>query len=1334
MMGGDSTNINGVPRRLSKPRTKTSSTVLSSSDRGIDIETPSMLSDQQDYFGDHAAVVSSQGERRSRRKSRSRIRAYLYGSNSEATQSPSDDEDEQSTLAGAARDVRKRLSRTGSSIMQLQSAKASTARLSDASSSRLQLTGSQSSDAEESAMLADQIKERAYKDSMAAQNHVTSPVDEHKHVDSIMAPVRRKSLYTPGLATRNPSDILKKPPQSETIDPHVDRDYYYDPSKPQESPLSQLAALQLGNDGRSTPSNFDYPQLGGLQLGTLRVTNGIGSPTPRNRTPDSVCQSSTLDSKSHDEYFTASEGSVVGRHSPALPHRGDSPLKFESTDSFSTPPYDHNNATPGGSSPARTPDCAVSMAHAYISELDGSPFKLDGASGFRADRMPTNDEAIVIPQDEGPATEMWRKFIEDAEIRHGSNETQEDALRKLNGNNPPSLSGLDDVHRPSISGSISSRYSIPIETPNTDSGYGSKISLEASRNVVATNLVRPELSTTSQEEHHSRPQNLSSGFSSPRITQIPSNRSVSGPRDMPQFMSGQGRYSLQESGPPPLPYSFSVMPRPTLPVKGESSARSPTHKSVRKLQKSRPKSQPLFPIITGQGCRELAEVRIPRVPSIIAAKHAERLSQFPLLNHTFPSSQHTHVDEPISPNGTCTEVYPLPIRFPSPANALEAAAAGDLTDSYKPARREVSQSRARSKSRPCSSVVENGHLSHSRASSKDRHNAVGQMDDYDEESPASGIVRSPSWSNFGRGRLSKEHKRLAKQEREDEKRLAKEEKELEKRLVKDRRDYEKQNRKREDKAKSSRSRSTSRIRGRSADRATENEAMAIADFGTVTESLGQSPYDIATSMFPRTSRDTSNWHPHQISTAMPRPKSVVGMNEAAAAEAGRARSRTRSQSIGRPILPVEQILYHYENTNTRLRPKTMFVDTTPMPAVAAVDLKAHNGSWKRDWHQTRDLTGAKDSAIGPLDNCRGFCERSSKAQSVHVDVPPVPALPSPQQVQAREAQHTKSRPQSMLIEIPTQSAQPLPVTQKDSKEVIELTGSGAPKLDTTVKAGKTRASKIVPDLWTSGSLERKAPRSGCEPEVVNSIGGTHSDEETPGVQKDNIWEAQRQAWKERRKSAGEALLRNQISGIYQNRPATTNPLPPQELEHHNPTPVRAFTADPRGVSTPNRPTLSPSASFPNPLASHPHTQQPSFGAPPNQPVSASQRPDLTSQSTFREVVRPGPSPLAPRPASTYTPQHQSPGLLRTQTTFSVPRKSIGSGTTTPTKSVNRLTGRYDGGLLYGYEPGCGLGGSAGTRGAKTEASRKSIDVSRGFGLDLSDVPIFVAPATAGGAR
>ncbi|KAF2740360.1 hypothetical protein EJ04DRAFT_507896 [Polyplosphaeria fusca] len=51
--------------------------------------------------------------------------------------------------------------------------------------------------------------------------------------------------------------------------------------------------------------------------------------------------------------------------------------------------------------------------------------------------------------------------------------------------------------------------------------------------------------------------------------------------------------------------------------------------------------------------------------------------------------------------------------------------------------------------------------------------------------------------------------------------------------------------------------------------------------------------------------------------------------------------------------------------------------------------------------------------------------------------------------------------------------------------------------------------------------------------------------------------------------------------------------------------------------------------------------------------------------------------------------------------------------------------RYSGGYGYGYERGYGVGGSAGTRVLHSAASRKSMHYSHQFGVDLSDVPVFL---------
>ena len=141
---------------------------------------------------------------------------------------------------------------------------------------------------------------------------------------------------------------------------------------------------------------------------------------------------------------------------------------------------------------------------------------------------------------------------------------------------------------------------------------------------------------------------------------------------------------------------------------------------------------------------------------------------------------------------------------------------------------------------------------------------------------------------------------------------------------------------------------------------------------------------------------------------------------------------------------------------------------------------------------------------------------------------------------------------------------------------------------------------------------------------------------------------------------------------------------------------------------------------------------------PETPLPAewlSSKPEVKeTQPAFRRLSEGSQSPTVNKQASRsfhlpMTPPESPPSSNNTSTTSLQVPGSKGRHVVGATASFDRLSGRYDGGLSFGYEPGFGLGGSAGTRGVKTGASRKSVEVSRGFGIDLSDVPIFVAPSS-----
>ncbi|KAL8880601.1 MAG: hypothetical protein Q9198_002023, partial [Flavoplaca austrocitrina] len=137
--------------------------------------------------------MPAHGERKEPHNRRSKIKSYLYGPSPESGYSHSSDDDESSPRRFADV-VKRRLSRTDSAISQSLTVGATSAA---SSSSRLHLPDSSSSDLDEHNAVKEQIKEKVWIDTLAAQNHVSTPIDEDKHPDSVKSPIRRRSLYTP---------------------------------------------------------------------------------------------------------------------------------------------------------------------------------------------------------------------------------------------------------------------------------------------------------------------------------------------------------------------------------------------------------------------------------------------------------------------------------------------------------------------------------------------------------------------------------------------------------------------------------------------------------------------------------------------------------------------------------------------------------------------------------------------------------------------------------------------------------------------------------------------------------------------------------------------------------------------------------------------------------------------------------------------------------------------------------------------------------------------------------------------------------------------------------
>ncbi|MCJ1347537.1 hypothetical protein MMC31_005762 [Peltigera leucophlebia] len=896
-------------QRLSKPRTKSSRDLLKHVERNRDSCSPKPTADTY-VFDDQTTIVNSHsGDRRSRRTSRSRIREFLSVVVPRKYQSGISFEDEglkewreirrgsnvphseiglgsQVELISSPLASSIQLSHHSNSMLYLPNENSSSNHVSTHSNSRLLL--SCEDNIPESTRIAMQIMEKAHTDSIAAQNHISPSVDEDMHVDSVMSPIRRRSLYTPGIATRTPNDILRKLPPPKRALSKEDRDYYYNPNLSESSPLGRLAAMDIGNHGRSTPASLEYSHLGGLKPGTLRVMNGTTSPVPLEINPlrmhplnpelvDHVGRFMDLEGIPNHDQLPHSPGNhlpstcdLVISNSPLQadqePEKGhwsqwrDNDLKpdaqskemnfndeHKSDDGFakqSTP----SNAPSISSDKMVTPnhkstysnlkDHAFSIAQSYIQELPTSPYADGGSSSQSsitldhvshtglASYSSFDDEGIVMSKSPQPIMDIWRSFIDDAENRRDQDEGREDALRKLTAN---AASESETITRTEPTFAISTNVHLSSDgmetiaaktTYTSDSGYGSSDSLKS---FVASALGDGARSVNAASSFVSLPTTFRCD---------PISQTMLWPAQRTAEIGAAQPSAIQDhlSAPPTTGRGFKMAehaPAATLENLNESSATlqsasassSRRFVTIRKLQKQRPFSQqsPAHSLFV-QSVRKLSHSTIPPVPSEVAARHSERLREFPLLEHTFPSPQ----DVKRYDSSPTEESIAVPIRFPSPTNTPERRNSIISSNLDWPT----------SKSKKSKSIKRATYATTSKAQ---RRKSLG-------ESPA-----------------------------------------------------------------------------------------ALTNFGT--ENMGDNPYDIARSATGSRNEKLSNVsHPVEMDGLKPRPKSVIGMGKEAVVEVARSHSRQKSQS--KNYVAYSTKLKDSGGVPANLtRRRSMFADAPPVPAL-----------------------------------------------------------------------------------------------------------------------------------------------------------------------------------------------------------------------------------------------------------------------------------------------------------------------------------------------------------------------------------------------------------------
>ena len=541
--------------------------------------------------------------------------------------------------------------------------------------------------------LAESGSEKAEKNRSAA----TLPLSSDTQPEALSPRIHRRSSFTPGVATRTSRTAsLGPPPEEEQRDPA--HDYYYNPTLSEESPLSQLELLDFDEEWAppappmprsETPSDLDYTHLGGLRLGSLRVVNGRASPVPSELSRHLTGASTpNLKRDASSEYGDGDEGALItlaslrlksyrGRDqglqdSPPVPRRPvPAPLRTQS-DTLLLPKRDKTatNARLDTKAPASSgmlapkvdtprpqissysPNKTSELAMAYMAELSASPYS-DA-------RPPSTAESVL--KSTSKATEFDDDLFEDdtadvflpEDIDHCAPDIQSssiDAVWVYEDSYQMSVKRSRDTSpRSSLQPSNSTGSSVK----QSDSGYGSKISLESSKDQNHGAHTKTESTAPTEIPVNAGAVDIETrrGRPEPRPISMPLRPSI-----------------LKRSGDtaPQLPNFSNLYPSTTslATIKSTSSASSDAPAKLRKLQKrARPRSQPppVRQIVLQGDHRDISNSDIPPIPVEVAANLAIRTEQVPELGHTFSSMHHTREAES-SPKPAYAPAF---IDFPKP--------------------------------------------------------------------------------------------------------------------------------------------------------------------------------------------------------------------------------------------------------------------------------------------------------------------------------------------------------------------------------------------------------------------------------------------------------------------------------------------------------------------------------------------------------------------------------------------------------------------------------------------------------------------------------------------
>lgn len=276
-------------------------------------------------------VRSPTGDYRTRQDARQQLRVQLASPIDGDVSQESNEDDNLGELATQVRN-RLSLSRSNSLVLQIPSGRTSTSRPASLPGSKVPLVSdTRTIDLEAAISILQELRKNASPEDLVALHKALLPPKAPEPTpapsrgsvhrkelasESSHALIRRRSLATPGLATRgSPTDALRKPCGQQEPSLKDLKEHEWKLEMMGTSPLTRLASLDLAGDGRNsptpraqTPGDMAYSHLGSLQLGSLVVTNGAASPAPSVMSKKVNHRKSTPDLSQEEDYFTASEG------------------------------------------------------------------------------------------------------------------------------------------------------------------------------------------------------------------------------------------------------------------------------------------------------------------------------------------------------------------------------------------------------------------------------------------------------------------------------------------------------------------------------------------------------------------------------------------------------------------------------------------------------------------------------------------------------------------------------------------------------------------------------------------------------------------------------------------------------------------------------------------------------------------------------------------------------------------------------------------------------------------------------------------------------------------